>query len=100
MKPSLIPIACSTALALMAAEPAATPVAPVDVRQPTRAGMPIGAVGVADPDRLSCKREAVVGSRRKEKICDTKDGWQRRQDIAQQQMDYGRWTTGDAMPRN
>lgn len=87
-----------SALALMAAEPAATPVAPVDVRQPTRTGMPIGAVGVADPDRLTCKREAIVGSRRKEKICDTKDGWQKRQDMAQQIMDGAR-TTGDSKPR-
>jgi hypothetical protein len=87
-----------SALALMAAEPAATPVAPVDVRQPTKTSMPIGAVGVADPDRLSCKREAVVGSRRKDKICDTKDGWQKRQDMAQQIMDDYR-TTGDAKPR-
>jgi hypothetical protein len=88
-----------SALALMAAEPAATPVAPVDVRQPTKTSMPIGAVGVADPDRLSCKREAVVGSRRKEKICDTKDGWQKRQDMAQQQMDSTRWGTGDSKPK-
>ena len=87
-----------SALALMAAEPAATPVAPVDVRQPTRTSMPIGAVGVADPDRLSCKREAVVGSRRKDKICDTKDGWQKRQDMAQKIMDDYR-TTGDSKPR-
>ena len=87
-----------SALALMAAEPAATPVAPVEVRKLPQTSMPIGAVGVADPDRLSCRREAVVGTRRKEKICDTKEGWQKRQDQAQQIMDDYR-TTGDAKPR-
>lgn len=88
-----------SALALLAADPApATSVSPVDIQAQQRTSIPVGAVGVADPDRLSCKREAVVGSRRKTKICDTKAGWQKRQDLAQQQMDGSR-TTGDAKPR-
>ncbi|MDB5471614.1 MAG: hypothetical protein JWR84_3174 [Caulobacter sp.] len=87
-------------LALLAADPApATSVSPVDVRVPQRTSIPIGAIGLADPDRLSCKREAVVGSRRKTKICDTKDGWQKRQDAAQDAMDGGNRTTGDIKPR-
>ncbi|WGM39124.1 hypothetical protein [Caulobacter sp. NIBR1757] len=88
-----------SALALLAADPApATPVSPVDVTAPQRSSIPVGEIGVKDPDRLTCKREAVVGSRRKSKICDTKAGWQKRQDQAQQIMDGNR-TTGDAKPR-
>jgi hypothetical protein len=89
-----------SALAMLAIEPAPAPAsAPVEMRQPARTSIPIGAVGLADPDRLSCKREAVVGSRRKEKICDTKDGWQKRQDVAQQQMDSTRWGNGGSKPQ-
>jgi len=88
-----------SALALLAAEPATSAaVSPVDVKAPQRSSIPVGEIGVKDPDRLSCKREAVVGSRRKSKICDTKDGWQKREDQAQRIMDGAR-TTGDARPR-
>jgi hypothetical protein len=88
-----------SALALLAADPApGTTVTPVDVNAPQRASIPVGEIGVKDPDRLTCKREAVVGSRRKTKICDTKAGWQKREDQAQQIMDGNR-TTGDSKPR-
>lgn len=88
-----------SALALLAAEPATSPaVSTVDVKAPQRTSIPVGQIGVKDPDRLSCKREAVVGSRRKSKICDTRDGWQKREDQAQRIMDGAR-TTGDARPR-
>lgn len=89
-----------SALALLAAEPApGTTVAPVDVNAPQRTSIPVGQIGVKDPDRLSCKRESVVGSRRKTKICDTKLGWQKREDAAQEAMDGGSRTTGDVKPR-
>ncbi len=84
-----------SALTLLAEPGASPPVAPVEVRTLPRTSIPVGAVGVADPDRLSCKREAVVGSRRKTKICDTRDGWKKREDQAQQIMDGAR-TTGDS----
>ncbi len=88
-----------SALALLAAEPATSAaVSPVDDKAPQRSSIPVGEIGVKDPDRLSCKREAVVGSRRKSKICDTKDGWQKREDQAQRIMDGAR-STGDAKPR-
>jgi hypothetical protein len=79
----------------LAAEPAA--VSPVDVKTPagqTSVRMPVGKVGVKDLDRISCKREAVVGSRRQKKICDTSAGWQRREDEAAMAMDPGRRTSG------
>ena len=87
-----------SALALLAADPAPS-VSPVDVNAPQRTSIPVGQIGVKDPDRLTCKREAVVGSRRKTKICDTKLGWQKREDAAQEAMDGGGRTTGDSKPR-
>jgi hypothetical protein len=72
-----------SALALLAAEPAPS-VSPVDVTAPQRSSIPVGQIGVKDPDRLTCRRESVVGSRRK--------------DQAQQIMDSTR-TTGDSKPR-
>ncbi|NBB15764.1 hypothetical protein GVN21_10395 [Caulobacter sp. SLTY] len=82
-------------LLALAAEPAN--VSPVDVRKPvgqTSVRMPVGKIGVNDLDRISCKREAVVGSRRQRKICDTTAGWQRRADEAAMAMDPGRRTSG------
>ena len=88
-----------SALALLATDPApGSTVSPVDINAPQRTSIPVGQIGVKDPDRLSCKRESVVGSRRKTKICDTALGWKKREDQAQQIMDGNR-TTGDAKPR-
>lgn len=83
-------------LLALAAEPAN--VSPVDVQKPTgktvSLRMPVGKIGVKDLDRISCKREAVVGSRRQKKVCDTNAGWQRREEAAAMAMDPSRRTTG------
>jgi hypothetical protein len=77
-------------------------VAPVVVRpsaeRPSSDGRGIrvkpGSIGLTDLDRISCRREAPVGSRRKVKVCDTSLGWRRRADQAEQLMDPGRRTNG------
>ena len=79
----------------LAAQPSS--VSPVDVKPPAGQSirMPVGKIGVADLDRISCKREAAVGSRRQRKICDTKQGWDKRAEDAAMNMDASRRTTGD-----
>ena len=51
----------------------------------------IGAVGESDPDRIVCKREAAVGSRREKKFCFTRFEWDRREDAADRMMDTTLW---------
>jgi hypothetical protein len=69
-----------------------------DLGGPDRAGrdraalrVAIGAVGEPDADRIVCKKEAAVGSRREKKYCFTRFEWDQREEAANRMMDTTLW---------
>lgn len=85
-------------MAAMAALPAASAPETGAARSTHRAEVPIGAVGRQDLDRIVCRREAVLGSRREKKLCFTRIEWSRREEAAQRMMDPTLWRVGGDKP--
>lgn len=73
-------IAAVLAAALMAAAPAAAPAAATGTEAPTKAAKPAA-------DEMVCKKEAVVGSRLKSKVCMTQADWDRRKQDSKDELD-------------
>lgn len=59
---------------------------------PTRVSDPTMSKALADETRIVCRREHVVGSMGRKKVCMTRAEWQRRQDESQYLLDPSRRT--------
>ena len=70
----MISLAFAVVLAAAAADPAAQKAEPAKVEK-------------ADKDRMVCKKEPVLGSRMKQRICMTQDQWDQRKNDARDDLD-------------
>ncbi|MBI1407512.1 MAG: hypothetical protein GC145_15480 [Caulobacter sp.] len=85
-------------MAALVASPALPATGTAGSRPVARTEVPIGVVGRQDLDRIICRREAVLGSRREKKLCFTRIEWSRREEAAQRMMDNTLWRVGGDKP--